>query len=168
MKKGFTLIELLVVIAIIGILASAALLALSRTQERARDSVRKGELNQIRTALVAYQTDNEGYFPGGTSETTATGLINASSIAQWLTKELSGATMPNDPQSSNGKNYRYINNYTTNGSAWASVTNDRKYFTVMAQLEAPRDLTGNYIWWHVNSQSAPFEVSGAADGGLSN
>ena len=166
MKKGFTLIELLVVIAIIGILASAALLALSRTQERARDSNRKSDLNQIRTALVAYQTDHSGFFPGSSAETTATGLVNASTISQWISKELSGSLMPNDPQNSSGKNYRYINNYTANGSTWASVTNDRKYFTIMAELEAPRELTGDHIWWHMSSQGTPLEVSGAADGGL--
>ncbi len=165
MKKGFTLIELLVVIAIIGILASAALIALSRTQERARDSNRKSDLNQIRSALVAYQTDHNGYFPGGVSETTATGLVDAATMGQWIASELSGSAMLEDAQSGTQK-YRYINNYTKNGSSWASASNNRKYYTIMARLESPRDVTGDNVWWHVNSQGSSIEVAGTADGGL--
>ena len=58
-RTGFTLIELLVVISIIGILASVVLASLNTARDKARDSRRKVDVNQIITALVLYQS-NEG------------------------------------------------------------------------------------------------------------
>ena len=57
--KGFTLIELLVVISIIGILSSFAVVSLNSARAKARDSLRKGDMAQIRTALNIYYDDNE-------------------------------------------------------------------------------------------------------------
>lgn len=48
------MIELLVVIAIIGILSSVVLASLNSAREKARDSRRKSDLGQIRTALTLY------------------------------------------------------------------------------------------------------------------
>ncbi|OGE07316.1 hypothetical protein A2615_00525, partial [Candidatus Curtissbacteria bacterium RIFOXYD1_FULL_41_36] len=50
-RRGFTLIELLVVITIIGILAAIAIVSYGGTQERARDSRRKSDLDAIKKAL---------------------------------------------------------------------------------------------------------------------
>jgi prepilin-type N-terminal cleavage/methylation domain-containing protein len=52
--RGFTLIEMLAVIAIIGILTSIALPNLSGSREKARDSERVTELNQIALGLELY------------------------------------------------------------------------------------------------------------------
>lgn len=62
MKKGFTLLELLVVIAIIGILASVTMVSLSSSKVKARDAVRKADINSIYKMLVLYQ-DKYGYLP---------------------------------------------------------------------------------------------------------
>ena len=62
-NKGFTLIELLVVIFIIGVLAGVILPNLMSARERARDSKRKQDLNEIKTALRLYYNDNQIY-PG--------------------------------------------------------------------------------------------------------
>ncbi len=61
--RGFTLIELLVVIAIIAVLAALILAALSSAQKGSRDSKRKSDLNQYKTALAQFAGDNGGAYP---------------------------------------------------------------------------------------------------------
>ncbi len=61
-QRGFTLIELLVVIAIIAILAALILAALNSAQQGSRDSRRKSDLNQYKTALAQFRSD-EGTYP---------------------------------------------------------------------------------------------------------
>lgn len=56
-KKAFTLIEILIVIAIIGILTVALLPRIQWAQSSARNTARKADLNQIATALAAYNGD---------------------------------------------------------------------------------------------------------------
>lgn len=53
-NRGFTLLELLVVIAIIGILASVVVISIGNARARARDTQRKSDFHQIRTALELY------------------------------------------------------------------------------------------------------------------
>ena len=60
-NKGFTLIELLVVIFIIGVLAGVILPNMMSARERARDSKRKQDLSEIKTALRLYYNDNQLY-----------------------------------------------------------------------------------------------------------
>lgn len=60
-ERGFTLIELLVVIAIIAVLAALILAALTSAQKGARDSKRKSDLNQYKTALAQFNADTSAY-----------------------------------------------------------------------------------------------------------
>lgn len=60
-NRGFTLIELLVVISIIGVLTTLILANLSDARARARDSQKKSELTQLKTALRLYYNDNQKY-----------------------------------------------------------------------------------------------------------
>lgn len=55
---GFTLIELLVVISIIGVLASVIVGSLADARAAARDAKRKGDLYQLRTALLLWAIDH--------------------------------------------------------------------------------------------------------------
>jgi general secretion pathway protein G len=68
-KHGFTLIELLVVIFVLGILAGITMVSYSGTQERARDSRRKTDLDAIKKALELAKQDTAGayYYPISTS-----------------------------------------------------------------------------------------------------
>ncbi len=62
-NKGFTLIELLVVIAIIGILSSVVLASLNTARQKARDSRRTSDVQNLRLALELYADANTGSYP---------------------------------------------------------------------------------------------------------
>jgi len=81
------LIEMLIVIVIIGILAAALIPRLTSVRGRANDTARKADLQQIASALVAYQIDH-GSFP------TTRGSVNCIS-GVLATAGMSG--LPTDP-----------------------------------------------------------------------
>lgn len=56
-KRGFTLIELLVVLSIIAILATIGIVLFSGTQKTAQNAKRKGDLQDIKTAMYLYRAD---------------------------------------------------------------------------------------------------------------
>ncbi len=60
-NKGFTLIELLVVMAIIAVLAAVGMASYRSANQRARNSRRAADLEQVRAALEMYRTDNSTY-----------------------------------------------------------------------------------------------------------
>ena len=60
-RSAFTLIELLIVISIIGILTGISVFALTGSRESARDTKRKTDLEQIRSALEIYKADCSRY-----------------------------------------------------------------------------------------------------------
>ena len=60
-EAGFTLIELLVVVIIIGILAAIAIPVYIGVQNNAKDSAAQSDLTNIKTAQIAYFTQNNAY-----------------------------------------------------------------------------------------------------------
>ncbi len=68
-KKGFTLIELLVVITILAILAGAAVPYVQNYLDDARISTAKNDLNEIRNAIMRFETDNGEFFNPGFGKT---------------------------------------------------------------------------------------------------
>lgn len=93
-QKGFTLIELLVVIAIIAILAALILAALNSAQKGARDSQRRSDVSQIKTAAAQYQADNNGTY--------------AASIAAMVPTYLSKTPSPPQQGSADAKAFQYF------------------------------------------------------------
>ncbi|HEU0205695.1 MAG TPA: prepilin-type N-terminal cleavage/methylation domain-containing protein [Pseudolysinimonas sp.] len=71
-EKGFTLIELLVVVIIIGILAAIAIPVYIGVQNNAKDSATKSDIENAKTAVVAYYTAN-GSYPTGLGSLSAEG-----------------------------------------------------------------------------------------------
>lgn len=67
MKKGFTFIELLLVVTIIGLILSLSIGSYKNIQGSARDAKRKGDLEQLRSALEQYRSVN-GSYPTTNSE----------------------------------------------------------------------------------------------------
>ena len=61
LSKGFTLIELLVVISILGLLTALILPNMVGMRERARDSQKKKNLNELKTALRIFYNDFQTY-----------------------------------------------------------------------------------------------------------
>lgn len=60
-NKGFTLIELLVVIFIIGVLVAVLLANILGARQRAEDTQRKSDLQQLKRALMMYYGDHQEY-----------------------------------------------------------------------------------------------------------
>lgn len=138
--KGFTLIELIVVVGIIGILASLAVISLSRQQARSRDARRLGDMTNINTALQSYiaekldppvsTAESSGWdmssYP--TNNPGATGFISGLTTNGYMTK------VPVDP----------INNATAN-YWWESSLNG---FTYGYYWQLPGSVyNGYYVYW---------------------
>ncbi len=70
-NKGFTLTELLISISIIAILVTVAIASYNSVNKQSRDTRRKSDLEQIRSALEMYRSD-KGYYPAPLGDTGGT------------------------------------------------------------------------------------------------
>ena len=61
MQRGFTLIELIVVVTIIGILAGIAIVNVKYAQQKARETVLRADLFEMRKAIDDYYADKQKY-----------------------------------------------------------------------------------------------------------
>jgi type II secretion system protein G len=62
MKKGFTLMEILIAIAIIAILTAIGIVSYTSINKNARNTKRRSDIEQIRSAFELYRADN-GFYP---------------------------------------------------------------------------------------------------------
>lgn len=109
-EKGFTLIELLTVMAIVLLLAGMSLIANNGARRVSRDNKRKADLEQVRSALEMYRSDNaNGEYPS------ASPTLIPNYLPEW----------PDDPKSSGGYYYYY------------SRTPNEYGYEVCASLESP-------------------------------
>ncbi len=65
-QYGYTLIEILVVVTIIGLVASISTVSYTILSKQSRDARRKADLEQIRSAIEMYRSNNtSGLYPTG-------------------------------------------------------------------------------------------------------
>ena len=104
------MIEILVVVAIIALLTTIGILSFGQVNKKARDGKRKADLEQVRSALVLYRTDN-GVYPT---------TLDWSTMSP-ITAYISGSSI-RDPLSSPNPQYSFTGTTST--------------FSVCATLEA--------------------------------
>lgn len=128
MKKAFTLIEILVVVTIIGMLLSIAVATYSSLLKSSRDAKRKTDLEQIRSALEMYRSNNDSYNSGAT-------LLSAdcpNAVFNYLKTPVKYIeSLPNDPKSSSNYYYR------------CTVSADGSSYTLGAYLESGGSATAS-------------------------
>ncbi len=112
-EGGFTLIELLIVISIIGILSGFLFVNFAGVRERGRDTQRKSDLRQIKTALRLYYNDYQTYPVTGIPGYFIRGCgASANQNCVWAQPFTAGSTnymhLPIDPVSVNYFTYRYF------------------------------------------------------------
>lgn len=99
MKNGFTLIEVLVAVTIIAVLVSIGVVSYGSVNKRSRDAKRKGDVEQLRSALEMYRSDN-GYYPNaGSGSWTDASSLSTTLVSMYL------PGVPADPKST--QTYRY-------------------------------------------------------------
>lgn len=92
--SGFTLIEVLVVATIIGVLAMVAVTSYASVNKRSRDAKRKSDIEQLRSAIEMYRSD-QGYYP---AVGTGGSFVPVSNLISNLVTAYMPA-VPSDPQS---------------------------------------------------------------------
>ncbi len=66
-RKGFTLVEILVTATIIGLLSTIGISGFQAITRSGRDALRKSDLEQLRSALEIYKSENQKYSTATTS-----------------------------------------------------------------------------------------------------
>lgn len=134
-RTGFTLIELLIVIAIISILSALFFTNFNGARERARDSRRKTDLTQLKSALQLYYNDFGGFPNSGAGSTIAGCGAAGKSVCSWTSGSTAGSAfsagnpaatymgvMPGDPLSPT-QQYAYATSATVDYVITATLEN---------------------------------------------
>ena len=117
MKKGFTLIELLVAVSIIAILSTIGLVSFQGTQAKARDAIRKDDLNKLATAVEIYFQKNGQYIPPANSNPDSCGR-DTDFFYSGIAPYMSGNMVPREPRTNPKINRPYCYISKNNGQSF--------------------------------------------------
>lgn len=96
-RNGFTLIEIMVATMIVAMLSIIGVVSYNSVNKRSRDAKRKSDLEQVRSALEMYRTDN-GWYPGSSQVFIPLTDLSSSLVPTYL------PSIPADPK---GTTYYY-------------------------------------------------------------
>lgn len=116
-QKGFTLVELLIVVVMLALLTVVSGTAYIATMKTVRDGRRKVDLENIRSALEVYKSDNSTYpiVQGATTKGTTLGsFLDPTTGKKYL-------TMPTDPK--NNLDYYYTEAGCTTFATGSTICN---------------------------------------------
>jgi len=106
-SDGFTLLELLVTTIMIAVLTIIGIVSYSSVNKRSRDVKRKSDLEQIRSALEMYRSDNGAYPNAGAGSLTLASNLAGSLVSTYI------PAIPDDP---NGTQHYYYQGIQVNSS----------------------------------------------------
>ncbi|MBP9814638.1 prepilin-type N-terminal cleavage/methylation domain-containing protein, partial [Candidatus Woesebacteria bacterium] len=96
-QSGFTLMELLITVSIIAILISIGIASYSTINKQSRDTKRKSDIEQLRSALEMYRADNSSYpstGAGGWTVASDLSTVLATTYILAIPSDPKGATQP--------------------------------------------------------------------------
>ena len=138
-QKGFTIVELLIVIVVIAILAAISIVAFTGIQQRARDSERASDINNIVKALTAYTADgNDWPVDAATAKSALVGYSNIN-IPTTVTNKIV-ATAPTAATAST--RYRYLPCGTAPNITGANIAYWKESRTPAAGIETVKAGSG--------------------------
>ncbi|MBU1037029.1 type II secretion system GspH family protein [Patescibacteria group bacterium] len=106
-QQGFTFIEMLVVIVIIGILLTLALMFLSGSRTRARDTQRFSDIKTVQAAIELYIQNNAQKLPPGLGVDYELTDYDWNDLRTDLFPYLENSELPRDPREDDGYSYSY-------------------------------------------------------------
>lgn len=104
-RAAFTLIELLISVSIIATLIAIGVASYATVNKQSRDTKRKSDLEQLRSALEMYRAEN-GSYPAAGCAVASCSFVDASGLAGSLVSTYI-PSIPTDPRDTGSYKYYY-------------------------------------------------------------
>lgn len=145
-QQGFTIIEVVLVLAIAGLIFLMVFIALPALQKGQRDTQRRNDLSQFAAQVNQYQSNNKGVVPTGTGGAASCNAATAGTVANFVSKYLTGANEFNDPSSGSKYtcataiptatgSYYYLAGNICDGESPTTTGASNRNFAVVTKLE---------------------------------